>query len=185
MSWLEKLAIVAFMVLFMECFAWATHKYVMHGWGWGWHKSHHEEHDGWFEKNDYYAIVFAIVPIVLFTVGLWWEPLWWAALGITVYGGIYAFVHDMLVHQRGGFRWVPKQGYFKRLLQAHRLHHAVEGKDGTVSHGFLFARKPAVLKAQLRANADPQRRVARSQPAAPSVQSATPSVAPRSVAADQ
>jgi beta-carotene 3-hydroxylase len=56
---------------------------------------------------------------------------------------------------------VPKQGYFKRLLQAHRLHHAVEGKDGTVSHGFLFARKPAVLKAQLRANADPQRRAVR------------------------
>jgi len=65
------------------------------------------------------------------------------------------------VHQRGRFRWVPKQGYFKRLLQAHRLHHAVEGKHGTVSHGFLFARKPAVLKAQLRANADPQRRTPR------------------------
>jgi beta-carotene 3-hydroxylase len=43
-------------------------------------------------------------------------------------------------------------------LQAHRLHHAVHGRDGTVSHGFLFARKPATLKAQLRANADPQRR---------------------------
>ncbi len=161
MTWIEKLAIVVGMVLFMECFAWATHRYVMHGWGWGWHKSHHEEHEGWFEKNDLYAIVFAIVPIVLFVVGLWYPALWWAALGITVYGGIYAFVHDMLVHQRGGFRWVPKQGYFKRLLQAHRLHHAVEGKDGTVSHGFLFARKPAVLKAQLRANADAQRRAAR------------------------
>jgi beta-carotene 3-hydroxylase len=160
MAWFEKFAIVAFMVLFMECFAWAAHRYVMHGWGWGWHKSHHEDHDGWFEKNDLYAIVFAIVPIVLFVVGLKWEPLWWAALGITVYGGIYAFVHDMLVHQRGGFRWVPKQGYFKRLLQAHRLHHAVEGKGGTVSHGFLFARKPAVLKAQLRANAAATRRTA-------------------------
>lgn len=158
-AWFEKLAIVAFMVFFMECFAWAAHRYVMHGWGWGWHRSHHEDHDGWFEKNDLYAIVFAIVPIILFIVGLWWEPLWWAALGITVYGGIYAFVHDLLVHQRGGFRWVPKRGYFKRLLQAHRLHHAVEGKDGTVSHGFLFARKPAVLKAQLRANVQPGRRL--------------------------
>jgi len=35
MSWIEKLGIVVFMVLFMECFAWAAHKYVMHGWGWG------------------------------------------------------------------------------------------------------------------------------------------------------
>ena len=172
MAWFEKLAIVVFMVVFMECFAWAAHRYVMHGWGWGWHKSHHEDHDGWFEKNDLYAIVFAIVPIVLFVVGLRWEPLWWAALGITVYGGIYAFVHDLLVHQRGGFRWVPKQGYFKRLLQAHRLHHAVEGKDGTVSHGFLFARKPAVLKAQLRANHQAARR-----PVASDDIGATPSMA--------
>jgi len=153
MAWFEKLAVVVFMVVFMECFAWAAHRYVMHGWGWGWHRSLHEDHEGWFEKNDLYAVVFAIVPFVLFVAGLSWEPLWWVALGITVYGGIYAFVHDLLVHQRGGFRWVPKRGYFKRLLQAHRLHHAVEGKDGTVSHGFLFARSPVALKAQLRRNA--------------------------------
>jgi beta-carotene 3-hydroxylase len=153
MTWWERTALVVFMVLFMECFAWAMHKYVMHGWGWGWHKSHHEPHDNAVEKNDLYAVVFAIVPIALFTVGMWYEPLWWIALGITIYGAIYAFVHDMLVHQRGGFRWVPRHGYFKRLLQAHRLHHAVEGREGTVSHGFLFARNPAVLKEQLRRHA--------------------------------
>ena len=43
----------------MEVFAWFAHKYVMHGWGWGWHKSHHEPRAGWFEKNDLYAVVFA------------------------------------------------------------------------------------------------------------------------------
>ena len=160
MGWFERLAVVVLMVLVMECFAWAAHKYVMHGWGWGWHRSHHEEQESWFEKNDLYAVVFAAVPVALFIAGLRWEILWWMALGITAYGAIYAFVHDLLVHQRGGFRWVPKRGYFKQLLQAHRLHHAVEGKHGTVSHGFLFARKPSVLKAQLRANADPQCRAA-------------------------
>ncbi len=39
----------------MEVFAWWAHKYVMHGWGWGWHKSHHEPRSGWFEKNDLYG----------------------------------------------------------------------------------------------------------------------------------
>ena len=151
MAWWEKIGIVVAMVLAMECFAWAAHRYVMHGWGWGWHRSHHEPREGWFEKNDLYAITFAVAVIGLFTVGMWHPALWWAALGITVYGTIYAFVHDMLVHQRGGFRWVPKRGYFKRLLQAHRLHHAVEGRDGTVSHGFLFAPNPARLKEQLAA----------------------------------
>jgi beta-carotene 3-hydroxylase len=151
MAWWEKAGIVVAMVVFMEVFAWATHKYVMHGWGWGWHKSHHEPHDGWFEKNDLYAITFSVVVVALFTLGIWYPAVWWAALGITVYGLIYAFVHDMLVHQRGGFRWVPKRGYFKRLLQAHRLHHAVEGRDGTVSHGFLFSQSPTRLKARLSA----------------------------------
>ena len=150
MTWLEKLAIVVGMVLFMECFAWAAHRYVMHGWGWAWHKSHHEPYAGPVEKNDLYALCFALVVIALFGAGWWWEPLWWGALGITVYGAIYAFVHDMLVHQRFGMRWVPRRGYFKRLHQAHRLHHAVKGRDGAVSFGFLFAPDPARLKARLR-----------------------------------
>lgn len=34
----------------MEGFALVAHKYVMHGWGWGWHRSHHEPRSGWFEK---------------------------------------------------------------------------------------------------------------------------------------
>ncbi|ESQ99403.1 hypothetical protein F753_10730 [Stutzerimonas chloritidismutans AW-1] len=49
----------------MEVFAWWAHKYVMHGWGWGWHKSHHEPRSGWFEKNDLYAVVFAGVGVLL------------------------------------------------------------------------------------------------------------------------
>lgn len=149
MTWYEKVLIVVGMVLFMECFAWATHKYVMHGWGWGWHRSHHEPHDGALERNDLYAVTFAGIVIALFVAGTYLEPIWWVALGITVYGAIYAFVHDMLVHQRFGMRWVPRRGYLKRLHQAHRLHHAVRGKEDGVSFGFLFAPSPARLKRRL------------------------------------
>lgn len=49
---------------------------------------------------------------------------------------------------RGGFRWSPRRACSKRLLQAHRLHHAVESRDGTVSFGFLIAPSAARLKAQ-------------------------------------
>lgn len=150
MTMIEKLALVFGMVLFMEGFAWATHKYVMHSWGWGWHKSHHEPHSGPVEKNDLYAVCFAAVVILMFVAGMWVEWLWWAALGITMYGAIYFFVHDMLVHERFGLRWVPRRGYFKRLQQAHRIHHAVKSRDGAVSFGFLFAREPRRLKAELR-----------------------------------
>ena len=37
----------------------------------------------------------------------------------------------------------------KRIVQAHRLHHAVETKAGTVSFGFLYAPPAEMLKAEL------------------------------------
>lgn len=161
MSIWEKVAIILVTVAGMEVFAWAAHKYVMHGWGWGWHRDHHESHEGAFEKNDLYAIVFAAIVVGLFVAGaLWSDRLWWFAMGITVYGALYAFVHDVLVHRRTKLRWVPRNGYAKRLLQAHLLHHAVHNRDGAVSFGFLWAPDPAKLKAQLgegaRAERQPQ-----------------------------
>ena len=38
--------------------------------------------------------------------------------------------------------------------QAHKLHHATIGKEGGVSFGFVFARDPAKLKAELKAQKD-------------------------------
>ena len=40
----------------------------------------------------------------------------------------------------------------KRLVQAHRLHHAAHTKDGCVSFGFIWAGNVRKLKAQLKAN---------------------------------
>ncbi|MGB3795273.1 MAG: sterol desaturase family protein [Alteraurantiacibacter sp.] len=141
---------VAGAVVFMEVFAWWAHKYVMHGWGWGWHRDHHEPHDNMLEKNDLFAVVFGTIVVAMFIIGYAVsDMLWWFAMGITVYGVIYSVIHDGLVHQRY-FKWVPKRGYAKRLVQAHKLHHATIGKEGGVSFGFVFARDPAGLKADLK-----------------------------------
>lgn len=156
MTWLVPVAIVLAAALAMELIAWASHKYVMHGFGWAWHRDHHEPHEGFLEKNDLYAIVGAALSIAMFALGspmilgadAWW-PGTWIGLGVLVYGIIYTLVHDGLVHQRW-FRWVPKRGYAKRLVQAHKLHHATIGKEGGVSFGFVFARSPARLKAELK-----------------------------------
>jgi beta-carotene 3-hydroxylase len=161
MTVLDRVLIVTVTVIAMEAFAWWAHKYVMHGWGWAWHRDHHEPHDGVFEKNDLFGLVFGSFAIGLFTFGFFYSlSLWWVAMGITVYGMIYAFVHDGLVHQRF-MRWVPRKGYAKRLVQAHKLHHATIGKTGGVSFGFIIARDPATLKAELRAQADAQKAVLR------------------------
>ena len=159
MNWLAPILIVLSTVLAMEWVAWASHKYVMHGFGWGWHRDHHEPHDNLLEKNDLYALVGAAISIGFFAVGsplvmgadAWW-PGTWIGLGVLFYGVIYTLVHDGLVHQRY-FRWVPKRGYARRLVQAHKLHHATVSREGGVSFGFVFVRDPAALKADLRRQA--------------------------------
>lgn len=140
----------------MEWVAWASHKYIMHGFGWGWHRDHHEPHANLLEKNDLFAIVGAGMSIAMFAIGsplvlgadAWW-PGTWIGLGILAYGVIYTLVHDGLVHQRY-FTWVPRSGYARRLVQAHKLHHATIGKEGGVSFGFVLAGDPARLKAELK-----------------------------------
>ncbi len=137
----------------MEAVAWTAHKYVMHGWLWSLHKSHHEPRDGVFEKNDWFAVIFAIPSMVLMYIGVRGYPLAFAAgLGILGYGLIYFFFHDILVHRRIDFGWRPKRGYFARVVQAHRLHHAVESKEGCVSFGFIFPPSPQRLKSLLADN---------------------------------
>ncbi|MFG1173967.1 sterol desaturase family protein [Erwiniaceae bacterium CAU 1747] len=143
--------IVLATVAAMEVIAALTHKYIMHGWGWGWHLSHHEPRSGRFEVNDLYAVVFAAVAITLIAIGatgVW--PLQWIGAGVTLYGLLYFVVHDGLVHQRWPFRYIPRRGYLKRLYLAHRLHHAVRGKADCVSFGFLYAPPVAKLQATLR-----------------------------------
>ena len=145
----------------MEVVAWSAHRYIMHGPGWAWHRDHHEPHDGALEKNDLFAIVGAGIAITLFLVGRFvWPPATWLACGVTLYGVIYTLIHDGLVHQRF-WRWSPRRGYAKRLVQAHRLHHATVGKEGGVSFGFVLARDPARLKAELRDQVSSGRAVVR------------------------
>jgi len=156
MAWLAPASIVLASVLAMEWVAWASHKYVMHGPAWGWHRDHHEPHDRRWEKNDRFALVGAAVSIGFFALGsplvmgesVWW-PGTWIGVGVLIYGLIYTLVHDGLVHQRW-FRWVPRGGYAKRLVQAHKLHHATVSREGGVSFGFVLVRDPAALKAELR-----------------------------------
>ena len=156
MSPLASVTLVLAALVAMEGVAWASHKYVMHGPLWAWHRDHHEPHDNLLEKNDLFAIFGAAASILMFATGSpmimgadAWEPGTWIGLGILFYGIIYTLVHDGLVHQRY-FRWVPRRGYAKRLVQAHKLHHATIGKEGGVSFGFVFARDPAKLKAELK-----------------------------------
>lgn len=136
----------------MEGVAYAAHRWVMHGPGWFLHESHHRPRTGRWELNDLYAVIFALPSILLLLGGVelsWGDWAVWTGAGIAAYGAIYFGFHDVIVHKRVGHRYLPKSDYMKRIVQAHRLHHAVKTKAGAVSYGFLWAPRPEVLKAEL------------------------------------
>lgn len=151
---LEGLGIFFAVIAVMEIVAIVSHKYVMHGFLWSLHKSHHEPRHGNFEKNDWFAVMGAVPSIILLVWGTGLNEPFITAIGagITAYGAIYFGFHDILVHRRIKHSWNPQNRYLKRIVQAHRLHHVVESKHGTVSFGFLYAPPVRDLLAQLEAS---------------------------------
>lgn len=127
-----------------EFVAWFTHKYVMHGFLWIWHRSHHTVHDHTLERNDWFAVFFSVPSIGLFYYGsvATYNPYVIAVgLGILCYGIFYLVFHDVIVHQR--IKWRPKKRskYLQRMINAHYAHHARHGKDDGEAFGFLYAPK--------------------------------------------
>jgi beta-carotene 3-hydroxylase len=136
--------IVVATFLFWEFIAWATHKYIMHGVLWSWHKSHHTVHHSALERNDLFALVFSLPSIGLFYyfTQVSYNPYMISvALGIFGYGLFYLVFHDIIVHQR--IRWRPEKRsrYLQRMIHAHYIHHSKHSKKGCEAFGFLFAPK--------------------------------------------
>ena len=135
----------------MEGVAWGTHKYLMHGPLWCWHKSHHRPREGMFEKNDLFAFYFALPSILFIWLGVNVSPpMLPIGLGMTAYGFCYFAFHDGIVHRRLPFRYNGKNAYMKRIIQAHYVHHATTTKEGAVSFGFLYTRPVQELDAERR-----------------------------------
>ena len=127
--------------LAMEGVAWFAHKFVMHGLLWHLHRDHHKKDEyGFFEKNDYFFLLFATPGIVCLYIGMIqdYSLPFWIGLGITVYGFTYFFVHDIFIHQR--FRWLRKSDtlYFKAIRKAHKVHHKKLTKEDGECFGMLW-----------------------------------------------
>ena len=129
--------------LFMEFVAWFTHKYIMHGFLWSWHRSHHKVHDHTLEKNDLFAVVFSVPSIGLILAGTLTDLKFLLAigLGIAAYGAFYIIFHDIIVHRRVNIKYKAKSKYMKRIMNAHYIHHKTHTKEGAEAFGFLYAPK--------------------------------------------
>jgi beta-carotene 3-hydroxylase len=123
----------------MELVAWAVHKYVLHGFLWGIHESHHKKHNHLFELNDVSFAFYGVIAALCFIYGT--EALdyrFWIGVGITLYGAAYFFVHDLFIHRRARLFGKTSNTYLRALDIAHKVHHKTKGRDGSQSFGMLW-----------------------------------------------
>ncbi|UPQ98311.1 beta-carotene hydroxylase [Chloropicon primus] len=128
----------------MEFYARYAHKYVWHDWqpGWSLHESHHLPRTGPFEANDIYAVANAVPALSLCIYGFLNPGLvpamcWGTGLGITLFGWMYMFIHDGLVHKRFPVGPLGELPSLKRIAVAHTIHHSE--KFGGVPYGLFLA----------------------------------------------
>lgn len=144
----SDVVIVLGSVLGMEGVSYLSHRFLMHGPGMGWHRSHHvPPPDGGFEKNDLYPLCASSVAVLLFALGTWgprWRELLLVGVGLTLYGVSYLFVHEVYIHRRlpSSRRWSWRAGVLDRLRAAHRIHHLYGGEP----YGMLLPYVPKELR---------------------------------------
>lgn len=127
----------------MEVMANLTHRYLMHGILWGLHRDHHHPGAGFWQRNDWFFVIFALPSIVLLSEGLDRGDaiLFGIGIGQCLYGLCYVLIHDLYVHNRFGFKWPKVPAYMQRLRRHHRVHHHYIEKQGAKNFGFLWAPK--------------------------------------------
>jgi beta-carotene 3-hydroxylase len=144
MIYLEFAGITFATFLVMEMVTWLTHKFVMHGFLWYLHEDHHQpKYQSFFEKNDWFFVIFAIPSILLFYNGVNPELnfLFFIGLGILLYGMAYFFIHEIIIHQRIKMFTRTKIKYFIGLRKAHKIHHKHLGKEDGECFGMLYVPK--------------------------------------------
>jgi len=131
---------VAATFFFMEFMAWFTHKYIMHGFMWYFHKDHHQHEPGFFEKNDVFFLIFAVPSWLCIMLGLMNANYYITSIGfgIAIYGLSYFLMHDVFIHQR--FKWFRNSNnfYLLALRKAHKIHHKHLGKENGEVFGMLI-----------------------------------------------
>ena len=135
--------------LFMEGVAWFTHKYIMHGFLWTWHRSHHKVHPHVLERNDLFALVFSFPSIGLIFYSTYFDKSFYltsVGIGILCYGIFYFLFHDVLVHRRIKLKFKAENKYLKRMINAHYIHHKTHSKENAEAFGFLYAPKKYKLE---------------------------------------
>jgi beta-carotene 3-hydroxylase len=136
--------LVCLAFILMEPITYLTHRFVMHGFGFFLHRSHHRRNISGWEANDWYPVMFASVVCFAMFVGANGIPaLYPTGIGVTLYGAAYGIVHDIYIHRRIPLFKRELPG-FNKLAERHELHHRFNGEP----YGMLFPLLPKTLKAR-------------------------------------
>ena len=140
MATLQNILTVVISFIGMECVAWLAHKFIMHGKLWVLHTDHHHRDDKqFFEKNDYFFLIFATPGILCLLLGLNnFSTVFWVGIGITVYGFAYFMVHDIFIHQRFNLFKNTDSVYLRAIRKAHKVHHKSLTKENGECFGMLW-----------------------------------------------
>ena len=143
MSVASKLLVALVAFVAMEPISYATHRWVMHGIGMRWHRSHHIPSGGGWEANDIFPVLFSSIGVATFGTAALGGPSWlfWAGGGITAYGLTYLFVHEVYIHRRLRSP-LDEVAYLDWLRESHRIHHLF----GTEPYGMLLPLVPRRLR---------------------------------------
>ena len=147
-------AVLAFLV--MEPVTYLTHRFVMHGLAERIHRSHHVSSPARWEANDAFPVVFSAAAMVATLAAYqgWTSRLVLAAVaGVSVYGLVYALVHDVYIHRRLSPSAVASESVVRRrsgrghpllerVADAHRIHHLYNGEP----YGMLLPVVPRQLR---------------------------------------
>jgi len=124
----------------MEFMAWFTHKFIMHGMMWYFHKDHHQVEEGVFEKNDVFFLIYAIPSWLGIMLGFMYQFYFsiWVGFGIALYGLAYFLIHDVYIHRRFKLFRDINHPYFYAIRKAHKVHHKNLHKAQGSSFGMLM-----------------------------------------------
>ncbi|HRZ77448.1 MAG TPA: hypothetical protein P5248_08785, partial [Bacteroidales bacterium] len=100
-------------------------------------KDHHIRDGRKVERNDFFAVIFAVPSIVLIYFGYpAADYRLWLGIGIALYGLAYFLFHDVMVHQRLKLPVHGRNRYWQATIRAHMDHHKPNVHS---NYGFLVA----------------------------------------------
>ncbi len=134
----------------MEPVAALSHRLLMHGPGWSWHRSHHRVRASGAQRNDLFPAIAAVLTVMVLAAATASHQAVVVAAGVGVsgYGVSYAVVHDVCVHGRlSRGRPMLAGRWLRWVASGHGIHHRFEAAP----YGFLLPMVPARHRAAVAA----------------------------------